>query len=150
MEPLAALIYVLIAQSPPAYKIEVPVPDDPHFPQICRSYEREIDVHSLPLLESRSIRIDERGVVRDVRLDGQRVIVSEQNRPGFSVQDVGEEISPGAALDVVLNFALLDGKAVVYWRESYVHRTGRFGLLSVDGSRLSQICHGSGGVDASH
>ncbi|HKE94961.1 MAG TPA: hypothetical protein VKB34_11685 [Povalibacter sp.] len=52
--------------------------------------------------------------------------------------------------DIDLTLGLLDRAVVVYWRETYKHRTYKQGLFKVVDGELTLPCEGFGGVDVSH
>ena len=50
-------------------------------------------------------------------------------------------------IDVVLQFILFDESIGVLWRETYINRSFRFGIVLIDGHETKEFCNGVWGVD---
>jgi hypothetical protein len=122
---------------------------------------RPLDLRRVALLQNRELLLDSKnGRVRAV-LEGQKVSLHIEGSPDDEhiVRNIGDLVggSEGRA-DVFLTLGFLDNRPVLYWRETYQHRSFRQGLLSIspEAARadwaqvLTPMCEGRGGVDTSH
>jgi len=120
-----------------------------------------IDLRHVMLLPSHELTMDSRvGRVR-ISLDGQRFSLYLISSPDDEhvVGDVGDIVGrPHARADVFVTIGFLHTRPVLYWRETYQHRTFRQGLLNIepqamngDWTRvLEPVCEGTGGVEIFH
>jgi hypothetical protein len=68
---------------------------------------------------------------------------SFEERNVFSIPDF---IDTEDRLDIVLEFIEIDHKDYIYWKESFVNRIYKQGLLYFDGDNLYNVCMGDAGV----
>jgi hypothetical protein len=120
-----------------------------------------VDLRGVMLLQNRELTLDsDAGPVR-ISVEGQRfrldVLDSDDRR--HIVGNVGDTVS-GAddRLDVFVTLGMRDGQPILYWRETYQHRSFRQGLLTIDlgavnadwAHVLKPLCEGMGGVTFTH
>ena len=120
-----------------------------------------VDLRSVMLLQSRDLVLDsEAGRVRIV-LEGQQFRLHLLDSPtgDLVASNIGDRVSQSDdRTDLFLTLGLLDDRPVLYWRETFQHRSFRQGLLSIDPGAtnadwsrvLTPLCEGRGGVDISH
>ena len=120
-----------------------------------------VDIRRVMLLPDRAMAFDSSvGRVR-ISLDGQRFALHLLDAPegDHFVGDVGDLISDGEErADVFVMIGSINARSVLYWRETYQHRSFRQGVLTVDpeavkadwNSILTPFCEGTGGVDVLH
>jgi hypothetical protein len=112
-------------------------------------------------LENRELELDSsRGPVT-LSIDGQRFMMRWTDpaaNGAIRLTNVGEQVGRGATADVMLRLGLLEGRPVLYWRETFQNRQYRQGLFRIDLEVVAQdrldaldaLCEGSGGVWRSH
>jgi hypothetical protein len=111
-----------------------------------------IDLKHMLTMTNRSVDVRENGVTRRVRLGLQSVAIeSNRGTPNAVIQvdNIGYDLNPKGGIDIVLNFAMVDGVLGVYWRETYQHREYRQGLYRLDHDRIVPWCEGIGGESIS-
>ena len=120
-----------------------------------------IDIRRVMLLQNRELVLDSSvGRVRIV-LDGQRFRLHRLNSPNDEhvAGNIGDRVRQSDdRADVFVTLGFLDDRPVVYWRETYQHRSFRQGLLNIEPEAmnanwsrvLTPLCEGRGGVDISH
>lgn len=119
-----------------------------------------IDLRRVSLLQNRQLELDSgTGRIRIV-IEGQRFRLHRLASPdGETVAgDIGGVVNRSNdedTADVFVTIGLLDARPVLYWRETYQHRSFRQGLLNVDpvamnadwNRVLTPLCEGRGGAD---
>ena len=115
----------------------------------CRAQGRDIDLTRVDFLENRSIeRESPNGPVR-VEISVQSVsieLIGTQSNHPMIVHDIRRAIEHGQDLDIDLKLGYLDRDLVLYWRETFQHRTYRQGLFTVSPPSLVPLCEGRGGL----
>jgi len=120
----------------------------------CLSRHGPIELRNALFLENRALEfMGSRGLLR-VELEGQVARISSRETSGdetISRTDIGELVDDhGSASDVGVKLALLDGRVVIYWRETFQNRIYRQGLLRIEGLALTPLCQGRAGTEISH
>ena len=122
-----------------------------------------VDLRRVSLLQNRELELDSGiGRVRIV-IDGQRFRLHRLASPDGELVagDIGSVVNRSngeETADVFVTIGLLDARPVLYWRETYQHRSFRQGLLNLDPMAMNAdwnrvvtpLCEGRGGVDVSH
>jgi hypothetical protein len=120
----------------------------------CIGDNGPIELRRALFLENRVLDFVGDGGPMRIALLGQIVRISSLSSSGdehIYRRDIGESISgQESAADVNLKLALLEGRLVVYWCETYRHRIYRQGLFRVNGMELAALCHGRAGSETSH
>lgn len=113
-----------------------------------------VDLRNVLFLENRSVNLERAPAGTRVELRGQTVLirVGERNdEETVFVIDVAERISEEPDLpDIYLKLAMYDDRLAIYWRETFLHRIYRQGLMSIQNNDLVSLCEGRGGVEVSH
>jgi hypothetical protein len=103
-------------------------------------------------LENDELDFDGRHGKLHISLEGQEVLIATRP-PAETVttaRNIGNAVSKREDdADVDLKLGLLDGKLVLYWRETYLHRIYRQGLFSINDQDLAPLCEGRGGSEVS-
>jgi hypothetical protein len=147
---------MLIAQ--PATPRPAPAPPrlDPFYAGLgsCLGPEGPVDLRRLMLLENRQLDIDSAHGPMRLTLRGEEIriaMLSPSADVVLSAHDIAYRVRRGDdEPDIALKLAILDGRTVLYWRETFQNRQYRQGLFSIDGHDLSPLCEGRGGIEVSH
>lgn len=119
----------------------------------CVSGGRSFDLSRALMISNRVANIGSASEPVMARVDREAVEIIDGDGASRSrgIVDVSRIASADTDIDISLNFIILDGKISVYWKETYLNRRYRQGVvnLSRDGD-VSIICEGVGGVDRSH
>jgi hypothetical protein len=101
------------------------------------------------VLENEAVEIDGPRGPLIIGISGEQVqIRSARPRQDVPVhaENIADAVDPEKDLDVELKLAYLDGRLVVFWKETYRHRIYRQGLFHIVGERVKALCTGRGGV----
>lgn len=114
----------------------------------CEQNGRSIDLHRVMLLENRWIDIDSpQGPLR-ISVNRGTFLATEigprSERRQF-ISDISDTIDPGSQIDIELKLAYLDGRLVLYWKETFQNRRYRQGLFNIVGTEVASLCEGLGG-----
>jgi len=65
------------------------------------------------------------------------------------VWDITDNADPAVRMDIIAAHVVLEKDEYIYWRESFVNRSYRHGLLSFEGREreLVRVCEGRAGAD---
>jgi hypothetical protein len=116
----------------------------------CTGDEGALDLRRLSMLGTRSLTIPASNSI--LRIRDETVIISEGSRVSsgrIRVYDIGQIISEDQDLDISLSLGFYNDEPVVYWKENFLHRSYRQGIISVE-EEPRVLCEGRGGVDRSH
>lgn len=117
----------------------------------CQAGREAVDLHRLDFRNERSLTVEDEHGARVVELAREAVRIEGADGETL-LNDIGRlvELRPGQDVDIVLSFATVDGRTVVYWRETYQNRSYRQGLMRILRERVEPLCEGIGGIDRSH
>jgi hypothetical protein len=124
--------------------------------EVCEGSAGRIDMARVMFLENRTLNIDGATGPLQLRLEGETFHseeLGERSRHRAYSNWIGTMVQPGADLDIDLKLALLNGRLLLYWRETYQHRFWRYGLITLEGRALfgddavamHPLCEGRGG-----
>jgi hypothetical protein len=124
------------------------------------SDKQPFDIRRVMLLQNRELVLDSgAGPIRLVVQQQHFRAYLENSRDGEHwVTNIGERVSEDKRADVFLTLGFLDGRPVLYWRETFQHRSFRQGVMRISPEVvakahadwreiLTPICEGRGGVD---
>ena len=122
----------------------------------CESSAGRIDMQRVMFLENRTLDVDGGTGPLRLRLDGETFYsdeIGEHSRHRTYFDKIDALIRPDQDLDIDLKFAFVNGRLMLYWRETYQHRFYRHGLVSLEGRALfgdenqgmTILCEGRGG-----
>jgi hypothetical protein len=111
------------------------------------SDRRPIDLKTVLFGDNR--QIDANG--RRYRLDRQTLAWERIGDPeGLRhATRIGPLVSRDGNIDIRLQFAFVEGRLSLYWRETYEHHSYRQGVFTIVGDDLVRLCEGEGGFDVS-
>lgn len=114
----------------------------------CLANGSPIDLRRVLFAENRSLDINDRNGVIRLRLDRELLKIERPEDPGRGTLTIpiAYEIDRGSDLDIRIQFAILDGKLMLYWRETFLHQTYRQGLFEISGENIIRFCEGRGGI----
>jgi hypothetical protein len=123
-------------------------------PEECESPNRNVGMSTLLLLENRSVEVAEgaarwRITVGDIVVRVEKLLGLDANQT-TSIFEVRRMIDERSTLDVDIKLGILEGELVLHWRETFKHRSYRFGLFRFSNGKFLSLCTGTGGVDVSH
>ena len=139
-----------------------PVSNGKDFGSCVTPAKPSVDIRRVSFLLNRELVLKSRaGPLRIVLQEQHFRVYLENSRDGEGWStNIGERVGKGEPADVVLTLGYLDEKPVLYWRETFQHRSFRQGLIGIsaevakadaDWRRiLTPICEGYGGSDESH
>lgn len=120
--------------------------------------EESAVVGSCKTIDGRSINLNRALIIEPVKINfgdeyriqisGERIHFHRDNRD--KIVDAQDVINKEQDLDILLKFAVMKGKLLIYWKETYRHRSYRQGLIEIKEDELEAICEGTGGLDRSH
>ena len=121
----------------------------------CLNERGPVDLRRVMFLENRYLDLGSEGATVKVELRRQTISFTTQAgtpEETIRVQDVARIVARNQEEnpDVYLKLALLDGDVLLYWRETYLHRSYRQGLFRIVGRDLQRFCEGNGGVTITH
>jgi hypothetical protein len=112
----------------------------------CRSNSEYINLGRVMFLKNEVIDLkDTNGLVR-VALDRQKVRMQRVKLGVVQetvIVNVGNIISGDP--DIILTLGMLDDQPVLYWKETFLHRSYRQGVFKILGQSLVPLCQGMGG-----
>ena len=125
----------------------------------CEGSGGSIDLRRVMFLENRSIVIDgSQGPLR-ISVERDDFLVEEigegsQHRQYYN--DIGNEVDESGELDIELKLASVEGRLVLYWKETFQNRIYRQGIFSINPSgfflateeSLTPLCEGRGGSNS--
>lgn len=122
----------------------------------CQGSNGRVDMHRVIFLENRTLDVDGGTGPLRLRLDGEMFYseeIGERSEHRTYFNRIDAVVQPGEDLDIELKLALVSGRLVLYWRETYQHRFYRHGLLTLEGRALfgndeqvmTPMCVGRGG-----
>jgi hypothetical protein len=68
----------------------------------------------------------------------------------FSIVDFIEEHYELVNPDIDLSFVLINNELSIYWKETYLHRAYRQGIVAIRRDTVVAVCDGFGGFDSTH
>lgn len=116
----------------------------------CRG-RLDVDMQKVEFLDNDAVTISAAEFSVRLTIDGER-IGEDWRRP--MPRHTWEEIETlivdsSGDIDLAARFARVDGAITVYWRETYLHRSYRQGLLGISVEGLYPLCQGAAGADGS-
>lgn len=122
----------------------------------CEGGNGRIDMRRVMFLENRTLEVDGGTGPLRLRLDGETFYseeIGERSERRTYFNRIDAMVQPGEDLDIELKLALVNGRLVLYWRETYQNRFYRQGLLTIEGRALfgddeqvmTPLCVGRGG-----
>jgi hypothetical protein len=153
---LALVLSQLTVVSPVTSVPTIPPPTSLDSTEMCVGSGGRINMDRVMILENRTLVVDGGTGPLRLRLEGETFYsdeVGEHSRHRTYSNWIGTFVQPGAELDIDLKLALLNGRLLLYWRETYQHRFWRFGLITIEGRALfgedaiamRPLCEGMGG-----
>lgn len=117
----------------------------------CSTQNGFVDLRRVAFLENRSIDTESpTGTIRisvsEESVDIQSIGEGSNHRT--FVHDLGDQLGRGLDIDIELKLGILEGNLVVYWRETFQHKSYRQGLFTVAPPNLMPLCEGRGGFDS--
>lgn len=114
----------------------------------CVGQGGPVELQRVLFAENRSIDIDQ----RRLGLERESLWIERIGDPGAGRTriEVAYLISPRADIDIKLQFAMVEGRLSLYWRETYQYRLYRQGIFTIVGDELIPLCEGEGGIWMSH
>jgi hypothetical protein len=125
-------------------------------PGSCIANARPVDLDQLLILQNSSARMDTKRGYNRVRVSGETVYVdihdAGQDRASKTVvHRMDSRIEPDADVDVIVALAMFETHLVIYWKESFLHRSYRQGVFRIGAdASIEPLCEGRGGIDSSH
>ena len=113
----------------------------------CAGAQGSLDMAKLLIVENRSISLSRSTATAEINQES--IIYRYLPENNLAVFDINALISPDEDLDILARFAVYNGNLVIYWRETYLNRSYRQGVLLL-GERPQVLCEGRGGADTSH
>jgi hypothetical protein len=153
---MISLITALLAQVSPVTTVPPMRPFNLAASEICEGSAGPIDMARVMFLENRTLDFDGATGPLQLRLDGETFYseeVGEHSGHRTYFNRIDALVQSGEDIDIDLKLALLNGRLVLYWRETYQHRFWRYGLVSIEGRALfgddavamRPLCNGRGG-----
>ena len=115
--------------------------------------DREVDLRRVMFLQNSSIDTDGPTGPFRVSLHGETIHIQplpSGSERGTYVNNVGYAVDPRADIDLNLKLALVDGKLVLYWKETFQYRAYRQGIFEITRQGITEVCQGHGGMSRSH
>jgi hypothetical protein len=124
--------------------------------ETCDGSGGSIDMDRVMYLENRMLNVEGGTGPLHLWLDDETFYseeTGEHSRHRTYIDRIDSVVQQGADVDIDLKFALVNGRLMLYWRETYRHRFYRQGLLALEGRALFgderrgivPICEGRGG-----
>ncbi len=126
----------------------------------CIGPEKQFfDIRPVLFLQNRQLLLKSSAGPLRIELQRQHFQVYLENSPDGEhwATNIGEWVSKGEPADVFLTLGYLDDKPVLYWRETFQHRSFRQGLMKISPEVakaqanwrkiLTPICEGQAGGD---
>jgi hypothetical protein len=120
----------------------------------CNGSPDLVDMRRVMFLENKRLDYVLPSGLHRFEVDGEnlRIIDISESGTGYAYSyrvdlELERELGP---MDLIVKLALFQGRLMVFWKESYLHRSYRQGLLTVEAPdlRLVPFCIGSGGSDS--
>jgi hypothetical protein len=114
----------------------------------CRGDRKYVDLGRVMFLKNNEIDVDHPDGKFHITLDRQKIRIQRSNGKADNethVLNVGNMLD--GEPDIVLTLGLLDHRFVLYWKETFLHRSHRQGLFQILGQSLVPLCQGVGGGD---
>jgi hypothetical protein len=118
----------------------------------CEGSGRRINLRRLWSLADREVEIDSAHGPALASVQGEYLFIYARGRSGRRAlfgANIGSEASPQIDIDVELELAVLDGRLVVYWKETYQNRVYQQGIFNIEGEQITFLCRGRGGMTIS-
>lgn len=117
----------------------------------CEGRAESVDIRRLMFLRSTTLDAEIDGEPVRIEIDRERISIrSIADNQEMYEANVDYLIDPDANLDVALTLGLLDGRLILYWRETFINKIYRQGIFAINKDGVSQICEGRGGISSSH
>ena len=116
----------------------------------CRGAQ-DIDLSSIKAFEEEQMEVSGPGFNVTLQIVGEEIIQRWAEPHARTTLHSIEDFVLGASgdVDVVGRFVEVGGQIMIFWRETYLHRSYRLGLIGVSAHGLYSVCQGGAGADAS-
>lgn len=137
-------------------KVTTPVPIFPTFgvEGYCKTKAGVlVDLSEIRYFSGDILKTKINGDIRYLRIVNDRFHTSKTGdfeEHGYTFQSISSAVESENRLDIIARFAELDHKDYIFWKESFVNRSYKQGLLLFDGEGLIEVCAGSGGFSDRH
>lgn len=145
MNPGAAtssILSLLLLGFAPAKIFSVSFPDPGNRWQ-CSNDGTIIDISEFEIVRKDVVPIPSSSGIMWSTLDGQYLLV--KRKTGMERSFIPPIVARGPWPDIFIKHATLQGRPVLYWRETYLHRQYRQGILKYVGPAIFELCEGIGG-----
>lgn len=105
----------------------------------CEGRDGRVDMARVMILENRTLIVDGGTGPLRLRLNGETFYseeMGENSRHRTYLNRIDTLVQPGEGLDIDLKLAVLNGRLLLYWRETYQHQFWRYGLIAIEGRAL--------------
>lgn len=116
----------------------------------CRSPSGPILIRDLWLLRNSSISFSEGEKAASATIKGEDVHLEIPEEGATTIYQIDRFIDETSDLDIELAFALLNGRPMLFWKETFRHKKYRLGLIELTDHGPVVFCHGEGGRSITH
>lgn len=114
----------------------------------CKNAEISVDLHGMMIISNQRVPVDatHESTYAEIQRDNIRILNTIHDGSALTVS-VSDFINLGEDLDISLDFVYVDRELYVFWRETFINREYKQGLVEFDGDgNLKEICRGVGGA----
>jgi len=158
---LLALLLTQLTVVSPVPAVEPNAPTSLNATMNSEGSGTRINMNRVMFLENQTLEVDGSTGPLMIRVEDETFTAEEigahsEHRTYFNKIDA--LVQEGRDLDIELKLAMLDGRLLLYWRETFQHRFWRYGLVTIEGQALFRgdavplrpVCEGRGGSQADH
>lgn len=119
----------------------------------CRYVNGMVDLSEVLYLQNTSLNHFGDNASKKLSLNGGEVIVQtgeDGRKLVFSITEFIEENYKLINPDIDLSFVIVKNELSIYWKETFLHRTYRQGIVRIQKNSIVAMCDGVGGVESSH
>lgn len=124
----------------------------------CESEGQKIDLLNVYFLKNTFIKAEKNEGYDIYEISGDTFYIKHfgtDNKliftlPFYMTLELNSLIKSLGDVDVILEFVLVKGQPALYWKESFLHKPYRQGILKIENNSLAVLCIGKAGTRTDH
>lgn len=114
--------------------------------QVCKQGKISVlRLEEIATFETNPVDLRSFGMPLSAKVGDETLFLERENK-AVRFYRIDRIVSPKSDIDIDLKLGVFESRPVLLWEETFKHRPARFGVMAIEGEKLTPKCEGTTGT----